>query len=183
VIVAKQERRHEDRDAGSTRSPGWPPPRWAEFRDRGVHDGGAWGTGRGLKAREGAPGAGPFRDERHGGDPAAEDDEYGQSYVGPMRAYRGTTRGYRAEPRAHADGEPSVEPRPDQNVLEDVVDLLARDRGVDDDRIQAYVEDGVVRLEGHTCSRRSKQRAERLAKLVAGVTGVQNRLRIVVRSA
>jgi hypothetical protein len=143
-----------------------------------AHEGGAWGTGRGLKANEGAPGEGPFRDEMHGGDPAERDDEYGQTYAGRMREYRNTTGRSRAVPRAHADGEPSVEPRPDQSILEDLVDLLARDRGVDDGGIQVYVDDGDVLLEGHTCSRRSSNRAQRLAKLIAGVTGVHNHLRI-----
>jgi hypothetical protein len=148
---------------------------------RDIHSGGAWGTGRGLKAREGAPDDGPFRDDLQGGDPAADDD-YGQTYSGPMREYRGTLGRYRAVPRANADGEPSVQPRTDQGILEDVVDLLARDRGVDDEFIQAEVVDGEVFLEGHTCSRRSKNRAERLAKLVAGVATVRNRIRIVVPS-
>jgi hypothetical protein len=152
--------------------------RFDQFRNRGIHDPGAWGSGRGLKAKEGAPGEGPFRDDIQGGDPAESDDDYGQTYEGQMREYRGTTTGYHAVPKAHADGEP----RPDQNIMEDVVDLLARDRGIDDEKIQVYVTDGVVVLEGQTCSHRSSNRAERLAKLVGGVTGVDNHVRIVVRS-
>ncbi len=178
--MGKQHRRVEDRDAVPAKQtmPGRRVRRSDD--DDAAFEGAAWGGGRGIKAQAGAPAGAPFRDDLHGGDPAAHDDDYGQAYAGSMREYRGSTRGgYKAVPTAHAEGdELGMQPRPDQSVMEDVVDLLARDRGVDDNRIQVYVEDGVVLMEGTTFSERSLNHAIRLARLVAGVVDVRSRVRI-----
>src|SRR5688500_19941046 len=60
-----------------------------------------------FRSREGAPDDGPFRDDLQGGDPAGDED-YGQTYSGPMREYRGMLGRYRAVPRANAEDRKST---------------------------------------------------------------------------
>jgi osmotically-inducible protein OsmY len=68
---------------------------------------------------------------------------------------------------------------PDEEIRENarrVLDELAR---LDMDRIDVSVENGLVTVQGPCRSYWTKERAEEMASLVTGVTGIRNRLSVV----
>jgi hypothetical protein len=65
-----------------------------------------------------------------------------------------------------------------ERIREDVSDRLTDDHEVDASRIEVAVSGGEVRLSGSVDSRAAKRRAEDIAWSVAGVTQVQNDLRV-----
>jgi osmotically-inducible protein OsmY len=68
--------------------------------------------------------------------------------------------------------------RSDARILEDVNDSLAEDAWLDASDIEVRVSDREVTLDGTVRSRGDKRRAEQLCDYVAGVTHVQNNLRV-----
>jgi osmotically-inducible protein OsmY len=68
--------------------------------------------------------------------------------------------------------------RSDARILEDVNDSLAEDAWLDASDIEVRVADREVTLDGTVRSRGDKRRAEQLCDYVAGVTHVQNNLRV-----
>lgn len=68
--------------------------------------------------------------------------------------------------------------RSDIRINEDVHDRLTEDRHVDARSIQVAVAEGEVTLNGRVRDRDSKHRAEHCVEDIAGVTHVQNNLRI-----
>lgn len=81
----------------------------------------------------------------------------------------------------HIQVEPTGEAaqRSDQAIQAGVMDALARDPATEAYDIQADVEDGMVILEGTADSYAEKQLATTMAKGVRGVTGVDNRVRVM----
>ncbi len=69
--------------------------------------------------------------------------------------------------------------RGDDRILEEVNDRLTDDDFLDASQIVASVQNGEIVLAGYVYNRTSKRRAERLAESVAGVTNVENRLRVI----
>lgn len=68
--------------------------------------------------------------------------------------------------------------RSDERIHEDVNDRLMINSALDASDIVVAVKDGEVTLNGHVASRWDKRRAEDCADSVAGVTHVQNNLRV-----
>jgi osmotically-inducible protein OsmY len=77
-----------------------------------------------------------------------------------------------------ADGRSYEEARADNLLAAAVNRALVRDREVRAGDVQVGVQDGVVTLVGTVPSNSSAERAERLAREVAGVKGVVNHLRV-----
>lgn len=69
--------------------------------------------------------------------------------------------------------------RTDARIIEDVCERLTDDDDVDASAISVEVSDGVATLTGTVPDRRMKHRAEDLAESCAGVSDVENRLRVV----
>jgi osmotically-inducible protein OsmY len=69
--------------------------------------------------------------------------------------------------------------RGDDRILEEVNDRLTDDDFLDASQIVVSVQKGEIVLAGYVYNRTSKRRAERLAESVAGVTNVENRLRVI----
>lgn len=68
--------------------------------------------------------------------------------------------------------------RADDRILEDVSDRLMLDDDIDASSMEVQVQNGAVTLTGTVASRYEKRLAEHIADSVAGVTDVDNRLRI-----
>lgn len=68
--------------------------------------------------------------------------------------------------------------RADERIREDVNDRLTDDSWLDAREIDVQVADGEVTLSGTVDSRRAKRRAEDIVERVAGVSDVQNNLRV-----
>jgi len=68
--------------------------------------------------------------------------------------------------------------RSDERIKDDISSRLTDDAYVDASDIEVSVEKGEVTLTGNVSDRSSKRRAEDIAELVAGVTNVENRLRV-----
>jgi len=68
--------------------------------------------------------------------------------------------------------------RSDERIHEDVNDRLSDDYYLDASDIEVVVADGELTLVGRVNSRADKRRAEDIAESVAGVTNVENRLRV-----
>jgi BON domain len=68
--------------------------------------------------------------------------------------------------------------RSDDRIREDVCERLTMDHDVDASEIEVNVASGAVTLTGTVDNRHAKRRAEDLAESVAGVTDVQNQIRI-----
>ncbi len=82
---------------------------------------------------------------------------------------------YRA---AHRGRGPSGYKRSDERISEEVHDLLTDDPWVDASGIVISVSGGEVTLSGTVVEREAKHRAERVVENLAGVTHVQNNLRV-----
>ncbi len=82
---------------------------------------------------------------------------------------------YRA---AHRGRGPSGYKRSDERISEEVHDLLTDDPWVDASGIVISVSAGEVTLSGTVLEREAKHRAERIVENLAGVTHVQNNLRV-----
>ena len=179
-------RGREDRDLDRYESwrhrPAEVPPRsWREFHERGqTYEGGRqWSTGRGIDASHGLPSHEIYRDDRHGANARfLPEDEYYETYVGPMRRYRRVGEHFRAERGPHAGRGPRGYRRTDERIREDVCEFLTEDGLLDATEVDVHVEDGEVTLEGQVRSRAQKRRAEDLAEIVLGVVDVHNRLKL-----
>ncbi|MHB9155532.1 MAG: BON domain-containing protein, partial [Endomicrobiales bacterium] len=64
----------------------------------------------------------------------------------------------------------------DEAVAEEVVAALERNTGVDVDKINVSVENGVVTLSGTVTDYPARRAAEETARCTAGVTGINNNL-------
>lgn len=82
---------------------------------------------------------------------------------------------YRA---AHRGRGPSGYKRSDERISEEVHDLLTDDPWVDASGVVISVSGGEVTLSGTVVEREAKHRAERIVENLAGVTHVQNNLRV-----
>ena len=78
----------------------------------------------------------------------------------------------------HRGRGPSGYKRSDDRIREDVNDRLTDDSWLDASNIEVKVKEREVTLSGMIASREDKRRAEDLADSVAGVTHVQNNLRV-----
>jgi osmotically-inducible protein OsmY len=83
------------------------------------------------------------------------------------------------EPYSYAGKGPKNYIRPDDAVLDDVVDLLTRHQEIDATEVDVHVEKGEVILTGSVPEERSKLLAAEVIKLVPGVKKVSNRLRVL----
>jgi hypothetical protein len=135
--------------------------------DNGYGDvpGGAVGS-RG-DGREYPGGYGSDANEFAGGDPNDDDS-------GPPRDDD------RDRPLAgsHRGRGPKGYKRSDQRIHEDVCERLTEDRFIDASNIEVEVKEGEVTLSGTVSSRGLKRRAEDLAEMAAGVSHIQNNLRV-----
>ena len=122
--------------------------------------------------RGGAGGGGPAQDYRRPGDRHGPADlpygaEYGAAWPGDdagRASHRGLgPKGYR---------------RSDQRINEDVHDRLTDDAHIDASGIVVMVQEGEVTLSGSVSDRRAKHHAEAIIEYIAGVTHVQNNLRV-----
>jgi hypothetical protein len=68
--------------------------------------------------------------------------------------------------------------RRDERIREDIADWLTDDAWIDASDIEVAVERGEVTLSGTVDSREARRRAEDIAEAAAGVTYVQNNLRV-----
>lgn len=68
---------------------------------------------------------------------------------------------------------------PDEEIRENVRRVLDELARLDMDRIDVSVENGLVTIQGPCRSYWTKERAEEMASLVTGVTGIRNRLSVV----
>jgi osmotically-inducible protein OsmY len=102
-------------------------------------------------------------------------DEIG-SWLGNDEA--GRSRSELQAGRHHRGRGPKGYRRSDARILEDVSDRLTEDPHIDASEIEVTVSDCEVTLRGTVGSRFEKRHAEDLAESVAGVTHVQNNLRV-----
>src|SRR5439155_20020598 len=82
------------------------------------------------------------------------------------------------EPGPHAGRGPRSYKRPDDRILEDVVEQLTRDGMIDATNIDIAVQDGEVTLTGMVEDRETKRRAEEDVDCVWGVRDIHNYIRI-----
>ena len=66
----------------------------------------------------------------------------------------------------------------DDRIHDAVVAKLANDTDVRGGGLDVFVKDGMVTLKGQVHSQKAKEKAEKLAKKVKGVTGVDNQLKV-----
>lgn len=115
-----------------------------------------------------------YRGEDQGEDPAAHfrrgDPDTARRLAG---ADTGTLRA-----ASHRGRGPKGYRRSDERIREDVSDRLTDDSSVDASGIEVSVQDGEVTLSGTVGDRQGRRRAEDIAESVAGVTHVQNNLRL-----
>lgn len=78
----------------------------------------------------------------------------------------------------HRNRAPKNYRRSEARIQEDVCDRLMLDDDIDPSGVEVRVSEGVVSLTGTVASRFEKRIAERIADSVAGVTDVENKLRI-----
>lgn len=136
---------------------------------------------------EGGPGRGDYgwRYSRHGFGP---EDYAGRGVSrdapGPVTEFFGGERGGQIRPERHVQARdqrgrgPKGYRRSDARIQEDVCDWLTDDAWIDASDIEVAVRDGEVTLGGTVTSRNARRRAEDIAESVAGVTYVQNNLRV-----
>lgn len=80
--------------------------------------------------------------------------------------------------RKHRNRGPRNYQRSDARIREDICDRLMLDDELDPSAIEVQVANGEVSLSGTVATRLEKRIAEQLAEWVAGVTDVDNRLKI-----
>jgi osmotically-inducible protein OsmY len=91
-------------------------------------------------------------------------DEGGVQFGAPAQSFAGRgPRGYR---------------RSDARIREDVCDVLTEAADVDASDIDVTVSDGVVTLGGSIADQPARTRTETLVAMIAGVSGVQNRITV-----
>lgn len=133
----------------------------------GAYDGGFQIIERpGLYDRSGARGAYDPADEGRGS------HRYGRD------AGRFDTVGYEPPNESHRGRGPKNYKRSDQRILEDVGEMLTRHGEIDASDVELSVNEGVVSLSGTVEHRRIKRLIEDLIDHIAGVTDVQNQLKI-----
>jgi osmotically-inducible protein OsmY len=69
--------------------------------------------------------------------------------------------------------------RPDETLAREIREILTSDPELDATAIEVEVEDGAVTVLGEVADPQARLLAEELVESVAGVRGVQNRLRVV----
>jgi osmotically-inducible protein OsmY len=85
---------------------------------------------------------------------------------------------FASSPQSFAGRGPRGYRRSDERIREDVCDVLTEAADVDASDIDVAVSDGVVTLGGAVVDRPSRTRAETLVGMIAGVSGVQNRITV-----
>lgn len=78
---------------------------------------------------------------------------------------------------------PGIWRRTDTEIAQAVRLALEWDAFVPDQRIRSTVSEGYVTLEGEVATLREKQDAERVARILAGVRGIHNRLTVIPTKA
>jgi hypothetical protein len=138
--------------------------------ERGYGDGGRRDSSRTERFEDAGRGAGEFL-HRAGEKMAAWFGGGGESRAYEPGAYRGAPRGARGlGPQGYK--------RSDDRISDDAHDRLTDDTWLDASNIAISVSGGEVTLSGTVDSREAKHRAERLVEDLAGVTHVQNNLRV-----
>lgn len=177
---------HDDARHDSLRHPphGEPDPEsgWSEYIDDRTTSGGAQtGSRRGVVGREAQPDVRSRSDRPRGQPPAGaepEDVEARANQHAGLRRYRGTSRGFRAEPGPLArSGEPPAT-RSDASIGQDVRHVLERDGMIEPGDLDVQVDEGKVHLRGHVPSERARLRAGNLVTSVSGVRAVYNDLEV-----
>jgi osmotically-inducible protein OsmY len=69
---------------------------------------------------------------------------------------------------------------PDDLIRQNIIDKLMGDPGIDNSKIHVEVENGRVTLKGKADTDTEKQLSEKIARSVAGVSGVENHLHIEI---
>ena len=67
---------------------------------------------------------------------------------------------------------------PDEIIRQNIIDSLKKDPGIDTSKIHVEVKNGEVILKGKADTETEKQRSEKIARSVAGVSRVENHLHI-----
>lgn len=80
--------------------------------------------------------------------------------------------------QGHRGRGPSGYVRPDDRIVDDVIDRLTQADDIDAREILVMVEGGIVTLTGNVPERAMKRRAEDLVALASGVRDVHNRIRV-----
>lgn len=136
---------------------------------RGAYSGGSYGAG--------TYGAAPRRE--YAGDREDRGDRGFMARAGDeIASWFGDEDAERRREIDHRGRGPANYTRSDERILEDACDTLTGDWGVDARNVQVTVQGGEVTLDGRVESRRQKRRAEDIVHDIAGVSHVQNNLRI-----
>ena len=69
---------------------------------------------------------------------------------------------------------------PDEIIRQNIIDSLTKDPGIDTSKIHVEVENGKVILKGKADTEAEKQLSEKIARSVAGVSGVENHLHVEI---
>ena len=151
-------------DAGRSERPGREP--WQERREQGGGD---------FLSRAGERISSWFR----GGDlmRGSRDEQREEGRNDPRRHGEDFAREARAD-RGHRGLGPKGYRRSDERISDEVHEHLTEDPWLDASNIQVEVKAGEVTLSGTVENREAKHRAERLIEDLAGVTHVQNNLRV-----
>lgn len=158
-----------------------PSSSYSEYIDQAPRQGPQLGSKRGVVGSQAQRDPRPGPDRPRGQPPAgAEPDDVNARAAQPagLRRYRGTERGFRAEPGPLArSGEPPAE-RSDESIDHDVRRVLEQDGFVEPDALEVEVEHGQVRLRGRVHGEQARLRAGNLVTSVAGVRRVSNELEV-----
>ena len=169
------------------------PPHYAGMPDdQALYDGlpsvtnREWGTDRSDDAQSygyrGQGGYGDFTTDRQGGygesQGAHAQSGHGRGGVAFGGHQRDSLRSLGPRAESHRGRGPRDYVRPDDRIVDDVVDRLTDAPHIDASEILVMVENGVVTLTGNAPDRDMKREAENLAAEASGVRDVHNRIRV-----
>lgn len=109
-------------------------------------------------------------------------DYVAEGYPGSFQSDHPNAPEFALEAEGHAGKEPRDYRRSDHSIREDLIHRLAAHDGIDAENIDVDVFDGLATLTGRIHSREEKWMAEDTAMSVAGVTDVNNHLRVESKS-
>lgn len=182
--------RHQGPDDGRLPQPGEhsiKPPHYADNRDDALYDGLPSVTNREWRrdshdmADHARPGGQGPSTRPHQGAFAESQGSHAQS--GQSRggvAFAGHERGSRVSlgPQGHRGRGPVGYVRPDERIVDDVIDRLTDDEHIDASEILVKVDEGIVTLTGNVPQRAMKRLAEDLVANASGVRDVRNMIRV-----
>jgi choline dehydrogenase-like flavoprotein len=176
--------RHPGPDDGRQPHPGEhsvKPPHYADNPDDALYDGLPSVTNREW-ARDSRGTAGSHPSARpHQGAFAESQGSHAQSgqSLGGV-AFAGHEHASRVSlgPQGHRGRGPAGYVRPDERIVDDVIDRLTQDAHIDAREILVKVEDGIVTLTGNVPERAMKRLAEDLVANASGVRDVRNMIRV-----